>query len=233
MAAKGQGYWIPLADLMTGLMMLFMLIAVSYMGMVEQTTTLIVKEYEKTREDLKRALQEEFADKLKEWDAEILGDMTLKFKNPEVLFDTGKATLKPKFKEILNEFIPRYISILTNERFKDYIKEIRIEGHTSPRWENATLEQAYFKNMKLSQERTTSALEYVLQHNSVKQDIQWLRRLITANGLSSSRPVFKDEHGRIIDELASQRVEFKIITNSDEKISQIAKSISQSKNDKF
>lgn len=227
-ATEGNGYWIPLADLMTGMMMLFMLISVSYMCMVEQTTTLIVKEYEQTREDLKRALQEEFADKLKEWDAEILGDMTLKFKNPEVLFDTGKATLKAKFKQILNEFIPRYISILTDEKFKSYIKEIRIEGHTSPKWDNATLEQAYFNNMKLSQERTTSTLEYILQHNSIKKDIAWLRQLITANGLSSSRPVFKNNDKNIIDELASQRVEFKIITNSEDKISQIAKSITMS-----
>ena len=97
-SSEGQSYWIPLADLMTGLMMLFLLIAASYMMMVEQTTTLIVKEYEITREDLRRALQTEFADKLKEWDAEMLGDMTLKFKNPEVLFDTGQSTLKPKFK---------------------------------------------------------------------------------------------------------------------------------------
>jgi outer membrane protein OmpA-like peptidoglycan-associated protein len=126
-SSEGQSYWIPLADLMTGLMMLFLLIAASYMMMVEQTTTLIVKEYEITREDLRRALQTEFADKLKEWDAEMLGDMTLKFKNPEVLFDTGQSTLKPKFKLILDEFIPKYMKILTSEKFKSSIKEVRIE----------------------------------------------------------------------------------------------------------
>lgn len=226
-STEGQGYWAPLADLMTGLMMLFMLISAAYMCMVEQTTTLIVKEYEDTREDLKNTLQEAFQDKLNEWDAEILGDMTLKFKNPDVLFDTGQAALKPKFKQILDEFIPRYISILTSEKFKNYIKEIRIEGHTSPKWENADLDQAYFKNMKLSQERTTSTLEYILKHNAVQKDLAWLRGLITANGLSSSRPVLKMESANAIDERASQRVEFKIVTNSDEKIAEIAKSISK------
>jgi outer membrane protein OmpA-like peptidoglycan-associated protein len=228
--AEGQSYWIPLADLMTGLMLLFMLIAISYMMMVEQTTTLIVKEYEITREDLKRALQNEFADKLKEWDAEMLGDMTLKFKNPEVLFDTGQSTLKPKFKSILDEFIPKYLKILTNDKFKSSIKEIRIEGHTSPKWGEITDEkETYFRNMKLSQERTRTTLEYVLQNVTVENELGWMRKVITANGLSSSHPVFKANDNNVVDELASQRVEFRIVTNSEERLSKIAESMAISK----
>ena len=46
-------HWIPLSDLMMGLMMVFLLLATLYMLRVEQTTTLIVKEYEITRKDLK------------------------------------------------------------------------------------------------------------------------------------------------------------------------------------
>jgi outer membrane protein OmpA-like peptidoglycan-associated protein len=229
-SSEGQSYWIPLADLMTGLMMLFLLIAASYMMMVEQTTTLIVKEYEITREDLRRALQTEFADKLKEWDAEMLGDMTLKFKNPEVLFDTGQSTLKPKFKLILDEFIPKYMKILTSEKFKSSIKEVRIEGHTSPKWSDGVSEKdAYFRNMKLSQERTRSTLEYVLQNPIADSNINWMREVVTANGLSSSRPVYLSNQPTVIDDLASQRVEFRIVTNSEERLSKIAETMAISK----
>jgi len=228
-SAEGQSYWIPMADLMTGLMLVFMLVAISYMLMVQQTTTLIVQEYETTREDLKKALQTEFSQKLKEWDAELLGDMTLKFKNPEVLFDTGKATLKPQFKLILDEFIPQYLKVLNSEKFKGSIKEVRIEGHTSPRWTKgaANPEEAYFKNMKLSQERTRATLEYVLSNPDARAQLDWLRQVITANGLSSSHPIhIGGVESNPIDESASQRVEFRIVTNSEERLSKIAESLS-------
>ena len=125
MSESSNSHWIPLSDLMMGLMMVFLLLATMYMLRVEQTTTLIVKEYEVTRNNLQRALQKEFNENFKEWDAELLGDMTIRFKNPEVLFATGSDKLRSKFKEILNDFTPRYIKILTSEKFKDSIKEIR------------------------------------------------------------------------------------------------------------
>lgn len=230
--AEGQSYWIPMADLMTGLMLVFMLIAIVYMVMVQQTTTMMVQEYETTREDLKIALQQEFAEKLKQWDAELLGDMTLKFKNPEVLFDTGKATLKPQFKVILDEFIPQYLKVLNSDKFKSTIKEVRIEGHTSPRWLKgaANSEEAYFKNMKLSQERTRETLEYVLSTPSARAQLDWLRKVITANGLSSSHPIHVGGiESNPIDESASQRVEFRIVTNSEERLSKIAESLTETK----
>lgn len=60
---------------MTGLMMVFMLLTAAFMLRVEQTTTLVVKEYEVTKRDMQLALQKEFAKDLKQWNAEILGDM--------------------------------------------------------------------------------------------------------------------------------------------------------------
>jgi hypothetical protein len=41
--------------------------------------------------------------------------------------------------------------------------------------------------MDLSQARTRSTLLYVLLLPQVRGDVDWLRRLVTANGLSSSR----------------------------------------------
>lgn len=225
MDRSNQTHWIPLADLMTGLMMVFMLIAAVYMLRVEQTTTLIVKEYEVTKEDLVRALQEEFAKNLKQWDAELLGDMTLRFKNPDVLFATGSADLKPKFQDILRDFAPRYTKILTSPKFRRSIKEVRIEGHTSTFWASTRSDQeAYFKNMELSQKRTRSTLEYILTLPEMLPHDQWLRRFLTANGLSSSRPILRPgDQG--IDEEASQRVEFRIVTNAEEHLETIAKGI--------
>ena len=107
MEDSGNSHWIPLSDLMMGLMMVFLLIATLYMMRVEQTTTLIVKEYQVTKENLQRALQETFDSNFEQWDAELLGDMTIRFNNPEVLFKTGSDKIRPKFAEILEDFIPK------------------------------------------------------------------------------------------------------------------------------
>lgn len=221
---NNQSYWIPLSDLMTGLMMVFMLIAASFMLRVERTTTLVVKEYQETKDNLVRALQKEFENNLKQWNAEILGDMTIRFKDPNVLFDTGSASLKVGFKEILDDFIPRYIKLVTSEKYKNSIKEIRIEGHTSKKWANEADElSAYVKNMRLSQDRAQSALEFILKLNAISDQQIWIREHLTANGFSSSKPIKKPD-GRI-DENQSQRVEFKIVTNADEKMQSIAEKL--------
>ena len=223
--ASSQSHWIPLSDLMTGLMMIFLLLTAMYMLRVEQTTTLIVQEHQKTKADLFRALQDTFKKDLKQWDAEFLGDMTLRFKNPDVIFATGKSDLKPQFKEILVSFIPRYISIINDPKFKSAIKEIRIEGHTSPIWTGVSTEEAYFKNMELSQSRTRATLEFILKMPEIQMHADWIKSNLTANGLSSSKPVFKDGSTEDIDILASQRVEFRIVTNAEESLDKIADSI--------
>ena len=221
-------HWIPLSDMMMGLMMVFMLLAAVYMIRVDQTTTLVVREYEVTRSDLRRALQDSFAENFKEWDAELLGDMTIRFRNPDVLFATGSAKLNPKFTAILDEFIPRYVAILSREPFYSATKEVRIEGHTSAFWDNAKDPlDAYMKNMALSQARTRSTLQYILGLDAIGPQRDWLIARLTANGLSSSRPIKTSatEGSQVNNDAASQRVEFRIVTNAEDRMAKIAEAI--------
>jgi outer membrane protein OmpA-like peptidoglycan-associated protein len=222
---SNQSHWIPLADLMTGLMLVFMLLAAAFMLRVEQTTTLVVKEFAETKNDLLQALQKEFATDLKQWNAELLGDMTIRFNDPTVLFATGSADLKPQFKDILKQFFPRYVSLITSPKYRSAVKEIRIEGHTSAFWSGQSdAKTAYFLNMGLSQARTRSSLEYVLRLPAVETNQQWLIEHVTANGLSSSKPVSVDNKSQRA-QLANQRVEFRIVTNASDRMDQIARDL--------
>ncbi|WP_310638322.1 OmpA/MotB family protein [Delftia acidovorans] len=222
---NSSAHWIPLADLMTGLMMVFMLLTAAFMLRVEQTTTLVVREYEETKADLLRALQQEFAQDLKQWNAELLGDMTIRFKDPTVLFATGSADLRPQFRQVLKDFFPRYITLLTSEKYRDAVKEIRIEGHTSTFWTTSNdAQSAYFHNMELSQARTRSALEYILTLPSVSKQRSWLIEHVTANGLSSSRPLVPGDRSAKAEQ-ANQRVEFRIVTNASERMDYIAREL--------
>lgn len=225
MENSNQSHWIPLADLMTGLMMIFMLLTAAFMLRVEQTTTLVVQEYEATKSDMVLALQNEFSKDLKQWNAELLGDMTIRFNDPTVLFATGSSSLRPQFKELLGEFFPRYINLLTSDRYRDSVKEIRIEGHTSSFWSSSTTPQAaYIKNMELSQARTRSALEYILGLEKIAKHKDWLIQHVTANGLSSSKPLSSGP-SNAESSLSNQRVEFRIVTNASERMDQIAKDL--------
>jgi len=218
-----EDHWIPLSDLMTGLMMFFMLLAVAFMVKVEADSERIKRVailYDQLRSDLYNDLDAEFRKDLGRWGAELDADLTVRFKEPDVLFDIGSATLKPKFIGILNDFFPRYVSILSSDKYRNSITEIRVEGHTSSTWGQSTAtEDAYFKNMDLSQSRTRSTLQYILQLPQVRTEQSWLRLYLTANGLSSSKlitgPDGKENPAR------SQRVEFKIRTDADARIATI------------
>src|SRR5690349_8591663 len=107
----GEAHWIPLSDLMTGLMMMFLLIAVLYMVQIESQSKKmkeVVVLYDVLRTQLYKDLSGEFSSDLDRWRAEISKEnLTIQFKEPDVLFAVGSTELKPKFKQILDDFFPR------------------------------------------------------------------------------------------------------------------------------
>jgi outer membrane protein OmpA-like peptidoglycan-associated protein len=218
-----EGHWVAVSDLMAGLMMIFMLISVVFMVDVETERNRIQDVailYDHLRQELYKDLQEEFADDLTKWGAELDKDLSFRFNDSEILFDNGKSELKQQFQTILADFFPRYLKIITQEEYHDDILEIRIEGHTSSGWLGAyNDDNAYIRNMDLSQARTRSTLAFVMSLDEVKQDKDWLKQYLTANGLSSAK-VIRDAQGNE-DKERSRRVEFKVRTDADSRIATI------------
>lgn len=218
-----------ISDLMSGLMIVFLLVAISYMQNVSQSKkriTDIVVTYNNTQVSLYENLMEEFKEDLPRWGASIdQQTLSISFFEPEILFKSGEAAITPRFKEILKEFFPRYISILFSDKFKDSIAEIRIEGHTSSEWASSqtNADDAYFYNMELSQQRTLSVLRYCTGLINDSETRKYIRRFITANGLSSSKLVYTEDGKE--DKARSRRVEFRTRTNAERKIVQILEEI--------
>jgi outer membrane protein OmpA-like peptidoglycan-associated protein len=201
---------------MTGLMMIFMLITAVYISKVDPTTTMVLDEYKNVRENMSLALQNEFAKDFKQWNATLLGDMTIRFNNPKMQFASGSSDISPEFQAMLKDFFPRYLKILRSDKFRSSVKEIRIEGHTSSFWKGVSERDAYFLNMELSQQRTRSTLKFLMSLPQFQSDEAWLKEYITANGLSSSRPIVKNPKSEVEDEI-NQRVDFRIVTNAADK----------------
>lgn len=222
-AERGE-HWISISDLMSGLMVIFLFIAISYMKEVTADRDKIMEiaiTYKETQSALYNALQKEFKDDLRRWRATLdRQTLSVKFHNPELLFESGKSVLKVGFQEILQSFFPRYVRILQLEQFRENIAEVRIEGHTSSEWsQTVTGDVAYFRNMELSQDRTRVVLEYCMRLSEMNNFREWAKKNITANGLSSSKPV-NSANGEE-NKLLSRRVEFRVRTNADQKIAQI------------
>lgn len=223
--------WISISDMMAGIMMIFLLIAISYMVVISKTQKQLalqnaelkelnkqMRDIAKTHENIQNALHKdliaEFSKNLESWNAEIDADNTVRFREPEILFDAGKREVKTRFQEILDDFFPRYIQILTQDKYKQDIEEVRIEGHTSTEWQNAkTLESRYLGNAELSQARALEVLKYCFSNTKINVDKEWLVKVLRANGLSFAKPLETPE--------LSRRVEFKVITKSNQKIMDI------------
>jgi outer membrane protein OmpA-like peptidoglycan-associated protein len=219
-----EEHWIPLSDLMTGLMLIFLLIAVMYMLKVEADADRIKTvaiAYSEIRDALYTDLHAEFQTDLPKWKAELVkNDLTIRFTEPEILFANGSRELKPEFKQILSDFFPRYIRILDSPKYRGSISEIRIEGHTSSDWLFKTsAEDAYFRNMELSQERTLTTLTYLLDLPAIQTYRPWLTRYLTASGMSSSRPILNSDQTE--DAERSRRVEFRVRTDAEARIARI------------
>lgn len=224
-STEDSEHWVSVSDLMSGLMMVFLFISIALMRHAYQERNKIrdiAVAYEQTQGAIYQALMKEFQPDLDKWHARISRDnLSFEFVDVKVLFKTGSSELTPEFKHILNDFFPRYLSVLS--RYKGSISEIRIEGHASTFWnKNTDPEAAYVKNMRLSQDRTRSVLIYTQTIPALKNAKDWMRKNIAAIGFSSSHAV-KDAHGNE-DAEASRRVTFRVLTNGDREIKKILES---------
>lgn len=232
-----ENNWISFSDIMTGLMVIFMFIAISYIVEVQKKQKerdIIFEEFKATKDQLYSELENEFKDDFKKWQVELDKDLSIKFTNPDVLFESGQTTIRPYFAKILDDFLPRYFNVLLQEKYKDKIAEIRIEGHTdtvaAPKYDK----DPYIGNVILSQLRSAQVLKYFRNmeyyKNLTKKDELRLQFWLTANGLSYGRTLDNEKQltaisGKSVNNNLSRRVEFRIVTTSENLVERVLKEI--------
>ncbi len=223
--------WMSVSDLMTGLMVIFLFVAIAYMIQVNENQTVLV-DYVETKNHLHDKLVKEFEGDTAKWQMAVGKDLSMKFNNPQVLFATGSYQITPTFCKILDQFIPRYLDILLNDSLSNRIQEIRIEGHTddvpAPQFDP----DPFMANVKLSQLRSYSVLEYIKNRPFYQKYSDTQRRKLefwfTANGLSYGKSVdsngeYTAVSGKLINRDKSRRVEFRIVTSGEEVLENFVK----------
>ena len=225
-----EEHWVSISDVMAGLMVIFLFIAISYMVSANRETERmaelkdkvanLVDAYRNLQGALSEELKREFEGDLVKWTGYLdMETLSIRFEKP---FTQGDAAVPNTFKNVLRDFFPRYIAILTKSEYRDEIAEIRIEGHTSSEWHDRIgLDIAYYNNMKLSQDRSRNVLQYVLEnrHPEITQNKEWIKKYLTANGLSSSKLLFHQDGTQNKEE--SRRVEFRVVTKLEKLIDKI------------
>lgn len=206
---------LSISDMMSALCAIFVLLCIGIILQLKQ----ISEHYVNTKYTLYEDLRREFSADLEKWNAEIDAEnLSIRFKDPDVLFVMNQADLRNSYKRILDDFFPRLLKVVSN--YEELIEEIRIEGHSAEavqaiRTGRVTEREDYEEGMALSQSRTRSVLSYCLNDTRYPESQQWIRAKIVAIGYSKSRPVTVNGQ---IDWEASRRVEFRIKLNSDSEI---------------
>lgn len=160
--------------------------------------------------------------------AEIIQELSLALKNANlkatvdsktgdillestVLFELNSSQISTSGQALLDKFLPVYLQVLLQDKYKDYLSEIIIEGHTDT-------QGTYLTNLKLSQDRARSVATYCYETvNSQYRDK--ITKLMTANGKSFSNPIY-NANGSINSD-ASRRVEFKFRLKDEEMIEEM------------
>mgnify|MGYP003294218589 CR=1 FL=1 len=170
------------------------------------------------RTDIILALQATFDESSMTVDSQT-GSITF---SSDVLFRYNSATLTAESQKTLKNAIPKYLGVLLQEQYKDYIAEIIIEGHTDT-------DGNYQSNLDLSFNRANAVANFCLKEKNGlnKAQIEQLQGLLTVNGRSFSEPIYKNANTAEIDMAASRRVEIKFRLKEDEMIEKIAEVIAR------
>lgn len=216
-----------IGDLMAGVLFIFVLLLASSMLEIQEKAERdaeIASRYNNIKSDIYFDIAKEFKDDLAQWNAVVdENDLSIRFSLDESgtkvsYFDSGRPDVKQEFKDVLDEFFPKYLRLIANPKYRDSIEEIRIEGHTDSNG-------GYMLNVGLSQDRAKNVLDYCLQiaknDPNLKEMMEWAQYKITANGLSYSHPILNADGSENKD--LSRRVEFKVRTNAEAQLEEIAK----------
>ena len=171
--------WIALADLMTGLMAIFLVMCLVIMTNQNRTKIVIIKT---VKEALQKASIEVVTD-TKTGDVSIV--------NRDLLFDTNSSVLLPRGKQFLDTFVPAYSQAIfsLDKDIADEVVRIVVEGRTSRSGNQA-------HNMTLSLERANAVVQYVYSMPNFVHKMDMIPRLTPVGRGVMEAKKFEDEKDR-------------------------------------
>jgi len=222
-----SSYWLTYSDLLSGLLLMFILLMMLALWNFQNANKDLIDEKDRYQQMIQEnAEMKEKIERTVGVRAELIQDLTMQLQknninavisetgaikvDETILFEFGRSELKPEGRAFLNRFISVYLGVLSQDKYKDQVKEIIIEGHTDSVGD-------YLDNLDLSQARAISVAKYCMSQESGLDTAMrdYLEYFLTANGRSESRPVITNNEE---DQNKSRRVEFLFRLSDEETI---------------
>jgi outer membrane protein OmpA-like peptidoglycan-associated protein len=194
-------FWISFADLMTALMVLFLVV----MGVALLAVTKNVTEKEKREEQHRKDIElilDRFQSAAKRYDGiKIDRDRHVIDFGDRARFAFGKSNLAPEQEAVLRQFVPEILTLANDDLGKRVLKRVVVEGYTDRTG-------TYLSNLNLSLQRSERVLCSMfatagasLLGEEQKQDV---RNLFLVGGYSFNDSKETDEESRRVE----MRLEF-------------------------
>lgn len=130
----------------------------------QENTIRVIADYKSGRDSIVNAINEELGKDLKKWNATFdEKSLTIRFNGDATKFGGKKYELSDGFKKMLDRFLPKYLAIVTDEKYFDLIQELRIEGHAYDS------DAGYDSEFRISQIRSRKVFEYLRNDSSYKK----------------------------------------------------------------
>lgn len=249
--------WISTTDLMSGLMVMFLLIAMAFMKQLQEKDPL--EAHRIMEANIFNELSQTFNRDIQEQVISVDSSLALRFIDGNIrMFDAGEKRLRPEFMQRLDSVLPKYLELVTRDTVLRSIAEIRVEGHANSdpnpeycarHWTQypdslfpdsvaKAIYLSYAFNSELSQGRAREVLDYIrsrpVYRRYPKSTRDRLDFLFTATGMSFARRL--DSNGNLVytsegkeDLQRSLRVEFRIVTSRPEGLSDVLKQLNSSR----
>lgn len=135
-----------------------------------------------------------------------------------ILFSSGSAEITRRLDRFLANACDPWLRVLKESDVE--VSEVKIEGHASSEWSvSSTEQQAYLRNLDLSQRRSQAVLKKCLDFVADSNVAEWARSHLIAVGYSSVRPIVDSSGQENRD--ASRRVVFSITPNRENLLNDI------------
>lgn len=178
-------FWISFADLMTALMVLFLLVMSVALLAVTKTITQREKLEAARQEEIDRLLDRIEQAARREQGVHVDHERAVIDFGERARFDTSSFTLRPDQERLLRSFVPEVLAIARDKGGQRWLKRIVVEGFTDRRG-------SYLYNLNLSLERSQRVLCALMgppaadERPMQRSELEEIRRLFLVGGYSSN-----------------------------------------------
>lgn len=194
-------FWISFADLMTALMVLFLVVMGVALLAVTKNVTEREKKEEQHRKDIELVL-ERFAQAAKRYNGiKVDRDRHVIDFGDRARFAFGKSNLATEQEEVLRQFVPEILALANDELGKRVLKRVVVEGYTDKTG-------SYLSNLNLSLQRSQRVLCTMFATSGpsllTSEQKESVRTLFLVGGYSFNAAKNTDEESRRVE----MRIEF-------------------------